>query len=132
MKSKALRIAVIASAALVALAAAGLGWMLLSISSSVRETIRIAQRDHPRPKDDLGALVAYLDSGTHALKERELAIWTLGRLRDARALPALEKYYTGRQCDHRTTICQYELVKALRLCGTAMPIHDKEWYRKDR
>ena len=33
------------------------------------------------------------------------------------ALPALEAVYTGGQCQHNRLLCQYELEKAIELCG---------------
>jgi hypothetical protein len=58
-----------------------------------------------------------VNSDVHPLRERNLAVWTLGRLRDRRALPSLTAAYTGDLCDHDKTLCQYELEKAIKLCG---------------
>jgi HEAT repeat protein len=43
------------------------------------------------PGDNVEALLAYLDSDTHSLDEKNKAVWALGRLKDKRALPDLEK-----------------------------------------
>ena len=63
--------------------------------------------------DMVEALVAQLVSESEALKARNHAIWALGHLSDARALPQLESLFTGEECDHATQVCQYELEKAL-------------------
>jgi hypothetical protein len=40
-------------------------------------------------------------------------VWTLGQLRDKRALPTLYKYRTGKSCNHLRSICQYEIANAI-------------------
>ena len=40
----------------------------------------------------------------------------LANLGDVRALPVLEKHYTGADCHHRYFPCQYELKKAVTRC----------------
>lgn len=69
-----------------------------------------------RPGDRVPALMAYVESPAHSLRERNRAVWALGQLGDARALPVLEKHFTGRQCEHGRALCQHELRKAIRLC----------------
>jgi hypothetical protein len=54
---------------------------------------------------------------TCPFRERNRAVWILGRLADERALPALEKNYTGAACDHEHSLCQSELRKAICRCG---------------
>jgi len=92
----------------------GFGAIFWYIEFSVQEICVIAQQAHPG--DDLAALIVYMNSEEHSLKERNLAVWALGRLRNPRALPALEKAYTGESCDHDRYLCQYELNKAIRHC----------------
>lgn len=99
------------------LGAAGFGAIFWSIHRSVRKHCAVAQQAHPHPGDDVSALIEFMNSDTHTLRERNLTIWTLGRLRDPRALPALEKMYTGGKCNHDKNLCQYELEKAIKLCG---------------
>jgi hypothetical protein len=72
-----------------------------------------------RPGDPVPALMAYLESPAHTLRDRNRAVWALGQLGDARALPVLGRHFTGRQCDHGNALCQHELKKAIRLCGGA-------------
>ncbi len=83
------------------------------IGMGVRRFSQIAQEHYPG--DRVKALVAMADSESCELSDRNHAVWALGQLADQRALPVLEKYYTGEKCDHLNKICQYELRKALRL-----------------
>lgn len=46
-----------------------------------------------------------------------IGVWTLGRLRNPTALPALTAAYTGQPCEHDRNLCQYELRKAIKRCG---------------
>lgn len=64
------------------------------------------------------ALTQLLNDKNRSFRERNSAIWTLGQLADQRALPVLEKYYTGHIPDREPlngTISQYELSKSLKL-----------------
>jgi hypothetical protein len=85
----------------------------LMIGSGVRRFSQIAQEQFPG--DRVRALVAMVECESCDLRDRNHAVWALGQLADHRALPVLEKYYTGEKCDHLHKICQYELKKALRL-----------------
>lgn len=117
MKRRALRIVagvVVAGLLLGAMAFAAIMW---HIHRAVQECCDIAQRAHPHPGDDVAAVVDFMNSNAHSLRERNLAVWTLGRLRDPKALPALESFYNGMPCDHDKRLCQHELGKAIRLCG---------------
>ena len=66
--------------------------------------------------DRVDALMSVVDSSKYSLHERNRAVWALGQLGEARALPVLERHYTGKQCDHGRLICQHELEKAIRQC----------------
>ena len=101
----------------VGLAAIVLSLVLLGIRQGVRGFTAIAQEAHPHPGDDVAALLAFIDSPDHAVAGRNRAVWALGRLRDPRALPRLQALYTGEPCDHDSLLCQWELVKAIRMCG---------------
>ena len=96
----------------------GTTWL---IASGVQGASKAALAE--QPGDRVSALIAYIDSPTHTLRERNRAIWALGQLGDARALPVLEKHFTDGPCDHSRALCQYELRKAIRLCrgGTNIP-----------
>lgn len=111
------RIGAIVLAVCVVLGAATLGVTLWSIHRSVQKYCAVAQRAYPHPGDDVSALIEFMNSDTHPLRDRNLTIWTLGRLRNPKALPALEALYTGGECEHDKKHCQYELEKAIKLCG---------------
>ena len=64
--------------------------------------------------DKVEALIALVNCEECSLKDRNMAVWALGQLRDKRALPALYKYRTGKRCDHQRMICQYEIAKAIK------------------
>jgi hypothetical protein len=102
-------------------AAAALGGLWLSIQSGLDKWCTVAQQSHPHPGDDVAALMAYVQSESHSLRDRNYAVWALGQARDARALPLLERYYTGQPCDHSRYLCQGELAKAIKLCQDPTP-----------
>ncbi len=87
-------------------------------SSDVRATCKRAQQQFDG--DPLETLVAYLESDSGSFKEKNHVIWALGGIGDKRALPALQKLYTGtpcpKPCDSSKYICQYGLEKAIRGC----------------
>jgi hypothetical protein len=110
------------------LVAAGLGtvWLIgLAISSAVHAASEAALLE--QPGDRVLALMAYVESPKHTLRDRNRAIWALGQLGDARALPVLETNFTGRDCDHARALCQYELRKAIRLCRGATNVAAVAW-----
>jgi HEAT repeat protein len=85
----------------------------LMIGLGVRRFSQIAQEHYPG--DRVKALAAMVECESCELGDRNHAIWALGQLADQRALPVLEKYYTGEKCGHLNKICQHELKKALQL-----------------
>ena len=100
-----------------------IGAIFWHIHRSVCDYCAVAQQAYPHPGDDVTALIEFMDSDAYPLRYRNLSVWTLGRLRDRRALPSLTAAYTGSLCDHEKTLCQYELEKAIRLCdGTPKPL----------
>ena len=68
------------------------------------------------PVDRVEALVAYMQSEKHSLKDRNRSVWALGQIGDKCALPVLEKLYIGEPCDHDKYLCQRELKKAIQMC----------------
>lgn len=96
--------------AVIAVALLAIAW---SIRSGVNRAGEAALREFPG--DRVLALVAYAEANHHAWADRNRAVWALGRLRDTRALPMLERHYVGEPCDHAQMLCQYELRKAINL-----------------
>ncbi|HEX6975279.1 MAG TPA: hypothetical protein VF147_12830 [Vicinamibacterales bacterium] len=105
---------VAAAAALAVIALLGVFVIGLMIGSGVRDASTAAVAEFGG--DRVQALIAVVDSPTHSLAQRNRAVWALGQLGDARALPALERHRTGAPCDHAHQICQYEIDKAIRAC----------------
>jgi hypothetical protein len=73
--------------------------------------------------DPVAALLAYVVDEENGLRERDRAIWALGQLGDARALPLLEGLATGAPCGHEHGLCQHGIEKAIAACrgGTNLP-----------
>ena len=95
-------------------ASGGVFWM---IRKTVREYAAEAQKTCPHPGDDLAALIESFQSDAVDIRQRNHAIWALGRLSDRRALLALQAAYTGGRCEHDKYPCQHELEKAIKRCG---------------
>lgn len=112
-----IKIALGLTVGLLCLGAVACGAILLWIQSSVEERCATAQASHPHPGDAVAALTDFMNSSAQPWAERDSAVWTLGRLSDPAALPALESAYTGPPCRHGEELCQYELEKAIRRCG---------------
>ena len=108
------RRAAVIALVLIAALLLGTGWL---IGSGVHAASEAALLE--RPGERVPALMAYIESPTHTLQARNRAVWALGQLGDARALPVLEKHFTGRECEHSRALCQHELRKAIRLCHGA-------------
>ena len=89
-------------------------WACWSIGSSVKQISAQAAQEYSG--DRVEALIAYMQSEKHSLRERNRAVWALGRISDRRALSVLEKFYMGEACDHNKYLCQHELKKAINLC----------------
>jgi hypothetical protein len=81
------------------------------IEWSVRSFTQAAAKQFPG--DEESALIELAACESCSLKERNNAVWALGQMRSARALPVLKQYKTYRKCDHSREICQYELDKAI-------------------
>ena len=97
------------------LCAGAFGFLRWSIQNSLDEWCVKVQEDHPHPGDDVAALIAFVQSDSHSLHDRNLAVWALGQARDARALSVLQAFVTGEKCDHSKNLCQHELKKAMKL-----------------
>lgn len=112
----------VATLVLIAALLLGTSWLIGSGVHAASEAARLEQ-----PGDRVPALMAYIESPTHTLRERNRAVWALGQLGDARALPLLEKHFTGSECDHGRVLCQHELSKAIRLCRGATNLSAFIW-----
>ena len=89
----------------------GLVWW---IRSDAKEFAVRTTEDYPG--DHVETLLALAQSEGRSFADRDQAVWALGILGDDRALPVLTKFYTGRECDHSTFLCQKELRKAIDRC----------------
>ena len=109
---KILSIGLVACLLLCAAALGSIGW---DIQSGLDDWCAKAQVAHPHPGDDVAALIEYVQSDSHGLRDRNRAVWALGQARDERAFPVLQAFVTGEECDHSMHLCQRELKKALEL-----------------
>jgi len=103
------------------LCATALGVLRQRIQSDLNRWCITAQAAHPHPGDDVAALLDYVQSDAHPLRQRNNAVWALGQARDPRALPVLEGYLTSGPCDHARDLCRRELGKAVALCKGETP-----------
>ena len=99
----------------------------LAIGRGVRSISETALREFPG--DRVPALMALVESEQASFRDRNRAIWALGQLGAARALPLLEKHYAGKESDERNELSQYELKKAIVLCKGATNISAFVWRR---
>jgi len=98
--------------------AAILAVSLFAIFSDVKSICTEAQTEFEG--DCVDALMALVESDKFGYREKNKAIWALGQLGDERALPLLEKLYTGevqeKPFDPSRRIVQYTVKKALKQC----------------
>jgi hypothetical protein len=102
----------------------GTTWIGYEVKSQCQE----AQRAYSG--DCVEALISLLEDENRSFRERNSAIWALGQLGDNRALPVLEKYYTGNIPDREPldgTISQYELKKAINLASGGLNLGAFVW-----
>ena len=89
------------------------------IGYDVKQQCLDARREYDT-QDCVEALITLLDDDHRGFRVRNHAIWALGQLGDIRALPTLQKYYTGNIPEREPldkTISQYELKKAVNLAA---------------
>ena len=96
------------------------------IGFSVKKECQKAQQEYRG--NCVEALSAFVDDENKSFKERNSAVWALGQLGDRRALTALNKYYTGEECQHDKFLCQYELKKAIKLAEGGFNITTLFWH----
>jgi len=92
--------------------------------------VALAQQVHPGAP--VPALVAFVESGDHSLRDRNRAVWALGQIGSVDALPCLRRNYTGAPCDHTSELCQRELRKAIDLCEGAINVSAVAWRPGDK
>ena len=88
------------------------------IFSDVKEICTKAAREFEG--DAVEVNVQLLQSDNHGYTEKNDAVWALGQIGDIRALPTLDKLYTGNPCEKPcrkdNKICQYQLETAIKSC----------------
>jgi hypothetical protein len=99
---------------------AGYAAVFASIHAGVTGAARSAMTKYPG--DRVQALCTLVDCQICGLAERNRAVWALGQLRDARALPILMKHYTRQKCNHASDLCQHELQKAVEAIQRTPPV----------
>jgi hypothetical protein len=97
------------------------------IGTGVKEIADEAQKSFPG--DTVESLMLLMDSENQPMGTRNKAVWALGQLGEKKALPYLEKHYTGEPCDHSRFLCQYELKKAIKHCRGDLNITAWMWRR---
>ena len=107
------------------LVAAGLCFLLSCIGWEVRRVSNDAMVQFGG--DRVTALTRLVDAQAVPLNRKNDAVWALGQMGDGRALPVLEKWYTGGPCNHDSTVCQYELKKAIAKCRGGANILAPTW-----
>lgn len=86
------------------------------IGVSVKQQCKLAQAQYGG--DCTESLLNVFKDEANTLRERNMSVWALGQLGDKRALPVLEKCYTGEipnREPYDETLSQYELKKAMEL-----------------
>jgi hypothetical protein len=98
------------------------------IGISVKKNCPIAQGRYTG--DCTEALVKTFDDQNNTYRERNTAAWSLGQLGDPRALPVLEKHYTGQipsKEPYDQVLSQYEIKKALKLLRGGLNLTHLVW-----
>lgn len=87
------------------------------IGDSVKNQCGVAQEKYKG--DCAESLMKLIEDEKIEYEEKNSAVWALGQLGDKRALPFLQKYYTGYDSKNKTkrdeALSQYELYKAIKL-----------------
>ncbi len=105
----------------IGLAVLGLAAIFLSINVGVGNQKQRARSRFPG-RDPSQALIEMVDCEKCGMQDRNRAVWTLGQIREERALPILHKHFYDGPCDHSKFICQHELRKALKRIEEAPPV----------
>jgi hypothetical protein len=103
------------------------------IGQGVGDACRLAQERYGG--DCVESLIRFLDDEENSPRRRNSAVWALGQLGDAQALPVLEKYYRSDNGGQRerldTQLSQYELKKAIRLAKGGLNLTAFLWRKKE-
>jgi hypothetical protein len=116
---KVLRWSALAVLALVLLAA-GTAWAMIEWGVASAQRSAVAQFSG---RDSSQALIDLVNCENCAMEQRNRAVWTLGQIREQRALAALHQHFYDGPCDHSKFICQHELRKALKRIESQPPVH---------
>ena len=98
------------------------------IGRDVKRLCLEAKRDYSG--DCVEALITQLNDENQDFRARNHAVWALGQLGDSRALPTLQKYYTGNIPNREPldgVISQYELKKAINLTSGGVNLTAVFW-----
>jgi hypothetical protein len=104
---------------------------LLALEGSIQLTVR-STGDRAAARfggDRVKGLMSVVECDSCSLRERDMAVWALGELRDRRALPVLKPHFTNAKCNHATGLCQYELGKAIMKIEGTWSRHSAEFRR---
>lgn len=100
----------------------------LQIGEDVRKQCDVARQIYGG--DCVEGLIETLHDETQSFKTRNSAVWALGQMGDSRALPELQKYYTGNIPSKESLdrgFSQYELKKAIHLTSGGLNITAFVW-----
>lgn len=99
------------------------------IGYSAQEMCNNAKRQYAG--DCVEALITELQDENVSFHDRNDTIWALGQIGDTRALPVIEKMYTGdmTRTKYDTEVSQYELSKAVRLLHGATNV---TWFARPK
>ena len=84
---------------------------------TAHQKIQAVRQAYPQANSDAEALILQIRDESKSIQVRNTAIWIAGRLRAKEALPVMQSYYSGTECDHETHLCLHELEKAIHRCG---------------
>ncbi len=115
-----------ASVTLAAVAFVAIGLM---IGAGVRGAVAEAQARHPG--EPIAALMAVASADDLAPAVRNRAIWALGQLGRSEAVPMLQSLVAPGPCDHDSSVCRYEVEKAIAACSGTRNIGAVVWRHGD-
>lgn len=116
---KVLRWSALAVLALVLLVA-GTAWAMIEWGIHSAQKSAVAQFPG---RDASQALIDLVNCEKCAMEQRNRAVWTLGQIREQRALPVLHSHFYDGPCNHSKSLCQHELRKALKRIESQPPVH---------